>query len=335
MFKKFKKNLGQTNPYIKQKIDSVKEKGHERMTIFIIPHGYDKSFNFQISLFSIVFIFFLITSLIGISIYGIFKSSYVKTQLNSLSNDYGQFFDEYIVLTSDIGKIQKDYSKINDDLQDLYNLIDGSEEELLKILPESEIQDHVFSDLKKEELADKELVPGRSYLSEIYDFRKLKMIMLKNQPLLDASNEFLETRANIQHNMPLVTPLANYTITSIFGFRRSPTMGYFENHDGIDMAIATGTPIYATAPGRVARVSYSDTGYGYHIIISHENGFQTLYAHCSRIFVSNGQYVNRGATIGLVGATGNVTGPHLHYEVWIGGSSVKTNPDEFLNAGLY
>ncbi|MCC6275424.1 MAG: M23 family metallopeptidase [Leptospiraceae bacterium] len=334
MFEKFKKKLGQKSPYLKKKLDTVTEKGHERMTILIIPHGYDSSFNFQISLFSIVFLFFLLISLIGISVYGIIKSNYTKTQLDSLSSVYGKFFDEYITLTSDIDKIQDDYAKINDDMQEMFTLVDGSEEELLKIAPEPEIQNHVYTDLKAEELADKELVAGRSYLSEIYDFRKLKMVMLKNQPLLDASTEFLETRAKIHYNMPLAPPMENYSITSIFGYRRSPTMGYWENHDGIDMANATGTPIHATAPGRVSRVSYSNTGYGNHIVITHENGFQTLYAHCSRIYVSTGQYVNRGATIGLVGATGNVTGPHLHYEVWAG-DSVKMNPDEFINSGLY
>ncbi|MCE9499455.1 MAG: peptidoglycan DD-metalloendopeptidase family protein [Leptospira sp.] len=333
MIYKLKKKFIANNPYLKNKIDSVKEKGHQRLTVFVIPHGHDSSFNFQISMFAIFFIISLLFSLIGLSIYGITKSANTKIQLDALSQVYGKFFDEYVSLTEDLGKLQEDNTVLSEDLSELFTLVDGNDEELLKLHSESDVNEKVYSELRSEELADKELVTGKSYLSEIYEFRQLKVTMEKNQALLDANLDFLGTRASIIQSMPLTQPLDTYNVTSTFGYRRSPTMGYWENHDGIDLANAPGTPIFATAPGRVSRVIYSTIGYGHHIIISHDYGYYTLYGHCSKIYVSVGQTINRGAVIGLVGSTGNTTGPHLHYEVW-SGDSVRMNPEEFLHGGL-
>jgi murein DD-endopeptidase MepM/ murein hydrolase activator NlpD len=83
-----------------------------------------------------------------------------------------------------------------------------------------------------------------------------------------------------------------------------------------------GAPIYAAAEGLVVLASWSDYGYGYHVIIDHGDGTQTLYAHLSEIWVSQGQYVGQGEAVGALGSTGYSTGPHLHFEVHVGGVAV-------------
>ena len=90
--------------------------------------------------------------------------------------------------------------------------------------------------------------------------------------------------------------------------------GQYPAHNGIDIAAPVGTPIYAADTGVVTKAVYTYTGYGVYCIIEH-GGYQTLYGHCSKLYVSAGQQVQKGQTIAAVGSTGNSTGPHLHFEV--------------------
>lgn len=118
-----------------------------------------------------------------------------------------------------------------------------------------------------------------------------------------------------------IKPVTGATITSRFGPRASG------NHTGLDMAIATGTPVHAAASGTVTFAGYKGS-YGYLVIIDHGNGYQTYYAHCSKLYVSAGQSVTQGETISAVGSTGNSTGPHLHFEVRYKGNIL--NPQNFI-----
>ncbi len=124
-------------------------------------------------------------------------------------------------------------------------------------------------------------------------------------------------------------PLASgYRITSEFGSRADPFTGVASNHTGIDLAIAQGTPIKAAMSGKVATVGWTNV-YGNYVIITHSNGYQTLYAHMQKYTVKSGQYVDQGTQIGLVGSTGYSTGPHLHFSVYKNGSLV--NPRTILS----
>lgn len=119
------------------------------------------------------------------------------------------------------------------------------------------------------------------------------------------------------------TPSSSY-ITSNFGYRTDPYVGY---HTGIDIGARTGSAIVAANDGRVILSGWNG-GYGKCIVVDHGGGVTTLYAHCSKIISSNGDYVSRGQTIAEVGSTGNSTGPHLHFEVRING--VYKNPLKYF-----
>ncbi len=101
-------------------------------------------------------------------------------------------------------------------------------------------------------------------------------------------------------------------------------------HWGIDCANSQGTPVYAAESGTVIKASVGTWGggYGNHVIIDHGNGITTIYGHLYKVGVSVGQHVDRGEGIGLMGTTGNSTGPHLHFEVVVNGK--KTNPNKYL-----
>ena len=117
-------------------------------------------------------------------------------------------------------------------------------------------------------------------------------------------------------------PITGGTITSVYGRRSS---GF---HTGLDLAAATGTPIYASASGKVILAGSQGNGYGKYVIIDHGNGYQTYYAHCSAIYVTVGQYVNQGENIAAVGSTGNSTGPHVHFEIRYNGNTL--NPQSYI-----
>jgi hypothetical protein len=131
-----------------------------------------------------------------------------------------------------------------------------------------------------------------------------------------------------------VLPEGEITITTNQAIRiptnyRYISQGFRFYHPGIDMAGALGTPIYPVMSGKVIKVLSLKWDYGNHVIIAHSDGLETLYAHLSKIEVTEGQDVNTGTEIGLMGSTGRSTGPHLHLEIRENGRPV--NPTNFLD----
>lgn len=129
---------------------------------------------------------------------------------------------------------------------------------------------------------------------------------------------------------PFANPVkSSFRFTSQFGYRRDPKTGGRRMHSGVDFASGLGTPLYATADGVVTHSGWQ-SGYGRLVKIQHEFGIETRYAHMSRLRVKVGQRVSRGQRIGDMGASGRVTGVHLHYEVRVGGKAV--NPMIYIKA---
>ena len=129
-------------------------------------------------------------------------------------------------------------------------------------------------------------------------------------------------------SMPALKPMNGYYSTTGFGLRMHPVLGIYKTHDGLDIINDVGTPVYASGNGVVDYATHSGGGYGRVILINHGYGYQTLYAHLSKIRVSEGQTVKRGDLIGESGKTDLVSGPHLHYEVRYRGA--RLNPIDFF-----
>jgi len=120
----------------------------------------------------------------------------------------------------------------------------------------------------------------------------------------------------------LRTPIDGARLTSSFGMRHHPILGYSLMHKGVDFGAITGTPIQAAGEGVVEMAGWNG-GYGQYVRIKHGNGYATAYAHMSRLGVKTGQRVRQGQIIGAVGTTGRSTGPHLHYEVMQNGKQIN------------
>jgi murein DD-endopeptidase MepM/ murein hydrolase activator NlpD len=128
-------------------------------------------------------------------------------------------------------------------------------------------------------------------------------------------------------NVPGIYPCFG-RISDSWGTRIHPITGQLEFHYGLDIANQAGTPIYATAAGKVIKADF-DSGYGKRIVIDHGNGYRSLYAHLYNHQVQRGDLVEKGEIIALMGNTGLSTGPHLHYEVQF--NDAKVNPANYLN----
>lgn len=126
-------------------------------------------------------------------------------------------------------------------------------------------------------------------------------------------------------SIPSAMPVAALRISSPFGMRYHPIHHRNMGHKGVDLAAPSGTPVYAPADGVVGKAEWFG-GYGNYIQLEHGGNIETRYGHLSGYAVTAGEHVHKGELIGYVGATGDATGPHLHYEVRIAGDAVDPMP---------
>jgi len=130
--------------------------------------------------------------------------------------------------------------------------------------------------------------------------------------------------------VPALKPMDGYYAANGFGIRMHPVLGMFRVHEGLDIINDVGTSVFATGDGTIEFAGHSGGGYGIVVVINHSFGYQSMYAHLSKVFVQQGVKIKRGDLIAKSGRSGLVSGPHLHYEVVYKG--VKQNPvDYFLD----
>ena len=146
-------------------------------------------------------------------------------------------------------------------------------------------------------------------------------------------SEWYEASGVGQKRGGMTTPIAGGRITSGYGSRFHPILGYTRFHQGVDYGASYGTPVHAVTDGLVAFTGRHG-GYGNHIRLNHSSNLGSSYSHLSRILVSPGSRVSQGQVIGYVGSTGLSTGPHLHFEVYRGGKVVNPRSVAFESSSL-
>ncbi|MDQ6472445.1 peptidoglycan DD-metalloendopeptidase family protein [Flavobacterium sp. LHD-80] len=152
---------------------------------------------------------------------------------------------------------------------------------------------------------------------------------------LDDILKLASTKGNLLLAIPAIQPVQNENLKRVasgFGYRIDPFTKVRKMHNGMDFTANTGSPVYATGDGVVARADNSASGFGNHVVIRHGFGYESLYAHLSKYNCRPGQKVKRGDVIGYVGSTGRSEGPHCHYEVHKDGKVV--NPLNFYYGNI-
>ncbi|EAJ2129445.1 M23 family metallopeptidase [Campylobacter upsaliensis] len=193
--------------------------------------------------------------------------------------------------------------------------LDGKREELLKKSKELETLNMTMQQSLDEKAAQYAVIEDK-----IASFEEALGLENENNLTISARLENLnltnDQQQGILNQIPNGWPITNKGVTGKFGWREHPILKRKEFHPGIDLAASIGTPIYAPASGVVEFSGYSNNGYGYNVILLHNFGFKSVFAHMMRKdVVKAGDFVNKGDLIGYTGNTGLSTGPHLHYEV--------------------
>lgn len=189
--------------------------------------------------------------------------------------------------------------------------------------------EQLVAEIKNEHEGDLELNIGISeyYTEDTSDAQNIEDnidVTLAKQNMETSVDEYIIREARTVNGIYLETTPVTGRITSRFGSIESVRIGA---HTGLDIGAPNGTPILAVADGVVTHASPMGS-YGNLVIVTHGNGIQTYYAHCSKILVHVGQQVKSGENIALVGSTGNSSGNHLHLEIRIDGKAV--NPQKYL-----
>ena len=210
----------------------------------------------------------------------------------------------------------------------VYEVADLNNEETKVYVNTMEEAEELVSTLKEQySEIEPDLVINPIYLDNVDEVNE-ENIKLAKEELTNDLQEELEEKEEIDsrtvNGIYLAVVPVTGRITSRYGVNESIRD---HTHKGIDIAATRGTPILATASGKVTFAGWS-SGYGYLVKIDHGNGVETYYGHCSKLYVSAGDTVDAGEKIAAVGSTGNSTGNHLHFEIRLNGKQV--NPESFV-----
>ena len=173
-----------------------------------------------------------------------------------------------------------------------------------------------------------EILIHEEYKSFVANCKEMCYILGNKKFYFLSGKRFTPTQRAYFLDINIRMPLDHIQVTSSFGYRDSPVYHNWKFHRGIDFAAQTGSCVYACKGGSVALCVAMDSVFGNYIVLSHNNGLSSVYAHLSKINVKKGDIVRSGDIIGLTGDTGAVTGPHLHFEIRQDG--VAVDPSDFL-----
>ncbi len=272
------------------KLRRLLKKIHTPITIMLVPHTRFSSRSLRVPFF--VAVLFCCLSCVGFA---------YTASLTVQAFDYYRMKRQYAAISRQFNEMESTMASLKQSesqFRRLFNL--GSRKEVLANLDVDESGSIDIDTLKKEITASMNTVQEiRTYLSKERD---------------------------VFHATPQGWP-ATGRLTSGYGMREHPRYGVRKLHTGVDISVALGTPLHATADGVVSFADQS-AGNGNVVVLEHGSGFSTVYAHNTKNLVHAGQTVKRGDVVAYSGSTGVSTGPHVHYEVWKNGRSV--NPAPFL-----
>lgn len=260
------------------------------VSIMIVPHTRAKPKTLRIPAFMILLFFAMF--LIGV-IYT-FSTAIKTAEYRKMKRMVAHYENEFRKVSSTV----KSLKRAEDELSRLLSL--RSKNRILESLDDGPV-DTVDTEMIKREIE-----------ATIENFEEIRKYLKKER------DKYVST----PRGWPVIGK-----ITSGFGMRPHPLKNEDSFHSGVDISVPPGTPVRATADGIVVYSGWS-YGNGNVVVIEHGNSFSTLYAHNSKNLVTVGQKVKRGDIIALSGTTGDVSGPHLHYEVWVNRRPV--NPEKFL-----
>ena len=321
LYQRFLGKLKNGGRFISKGIRSVRALGKQRFTVMFIPHSERKIFNFQINVFSLVFVLSL-TAVMTVGFIALSTHFTGTTRMLSAK-------------TQNLETAQASLETIREEVAELQKVTRVFQSTLNKTLgilginvPNRPLPEAAQGDLSSF-ISVAEVDAGQ--LRELHDVQNIKSFLKTAIGPLNEIRDVLSTQKDLLTDIPTLWPVKGVRgrVTANFGPSEHPFTGQWYLHKGIDIAYGFNVPIVATAKGKVLTIDNEPMGFGNYVVIRHKYGFYTKYAHLAKISVRRGDEVHQGQIIGSMGNTGLSTGPHLHYEVRIGSEVV--DPAKYLN----
>jgi hypothetical protein len=252
---------------------------------------------------------------------------------------------EVRILRAEIDQMAAEYEKVLADMdlvnEELEHLLDKDAYAYRMVFGMDPLDENVIEGGiggHQENAALRNMQKGEVLVQAKRKMRKLKHQMVLQSKSLDTILTEAKKKEEMLAHIPSIKPVNQDHLPravrhlSGFGYRIHPIYKTRKMHWGLDFTAPRGTDVQATGDGVVKRVEHKRSGYGYNVIIDHGYGYESLYAHFSKISVKKGEKVKRGQKLGEVGSTGTSTAPHCHYEVKYKGK--KVNPIDYVLDGL-
>ena len=289
-----------------------------RYTVVFVPHSEKKVYNFQVTIFSIVFFLLIAGGLVGVFFW--YSASYNSTlsvlagkdsRLKEVQASLDQLRDETTLLLREARSFENAFSGALSALGANFDAQKPSSGDLGSFFNIRETPEGI--------------------LQEVDDVRRLSAYLSSAAGPVKEIGAMLDSQSALLTEIPSIWPVKGGLghISMFFGQNNNPFSGQLYIHKGIDISTyRSGDPVVATADGQVVTIDYVDD-FGNYVLIRHKHGYYTRYAHLLSSRVRVGQRVQQGEVIGYIGNTGLSTGPHLHYEVRIGSDVV--DPYRYIN----
>lgn len=295
--------------------------GKQRVTILLVPHSEKKILNFDFSIFSLVFAGILFVAIVAILFIARADVGGIGTLLSKSARNLQSGQASLQQIQGRIGElvqVSKVFRTAMNKTMDSAGLAATPRGDPTSLDPPPSLAGISGND-------------SNTTLKDAAELRNLTVAMSDSVQSIKRVVAFYQSHERLLAALPTMWPVSGGRgiITTFFGPAIHPFTHRMYLHTGVDIAYSEGTRIVAAANGVVVTTAYQPLGYGNYVFIRHQFGFYTRYAHLMRIYVHEGERVKQGQTIGLLGTTGLSTGPHLHFEVWLGNQVI--DPMRFLN----
>ena len=298
----------------------------KHFSVLIIPHDKGKIFKRKISATFLYFLSFSVILLVLGNLFfsfGLLGEVLDRVKLSQLERENKYLESKLVDLNSVILKLKGEMADLIEKEENV-RMVFG--------LPEvdAQVREVGVGGPMPSQFSDQSRMVKQVQEAEIELDKLLRQARFERESFDQIYSDICDRKKILDHT-PSIRPSAGY-LSRGFGIKIDPFTGRRQPHLGIDLATDIGTPVYATAEGRVSFVG-RDPGLGRMIRINHLFGYTTVYAHLSQVKVKRGEHVKRGEVIGAVGNTGYSTGPHLHYEVRFRGQ--PKNPLNYILSSRY
>ena len=298
---------------------------NSKLTIMVVPHSQSKVINFQTTVFALIFGFLLFVGILSSFFYFNRRSISANMQITSLTEQNRAALASLDELRDENANLFQAAKRFQTSLSQSLSLLGISQ-------GENKANTSISSSDLSSMFNSTEIANGSS--RELADIRELTSYLEGAVEPIEQVGKMLKTQQNLFTEIPSINPVKNPNthVSMPFGPNVHPLNGNWYIHKGMDFSTwRSGDPVMATANGQVVTVGF-DNSFGNFVIIKHNHGIYTRYAHLSSFRVKKGQLVDQGQIIGNIGNTGISTGPHLHYEVHIGSDVV--DPAKYINITL-